>query len=242
MEDIVLALRRTLGSLGSLRVWRLILIPVALAVLFLLTGAVTCLGELTAFLLRVPPISWLLGHGVDWLAGPLATVTAVLIMLVGSYMVATLFIATMLMPLMLRLLAGTDYADVELRGDDSLVASTLNSVKAAVIFAVGFLLTLPFWLIPGMGILLSVFWVAWLNRRTFVYDALAEHATAAELASIRQGQRWVLLALGGFTAILTGVPLLGLLAPSIAALAYIHFCLEALRRHRLVVATSAGNP
>ena len=43
----------------------------SLAVLFLLTGAVTCLGDLTAFLLRVPPLSWLLGHGVDWLAGPL---------------------------------------------------------------------------------------------------------------------------------------------------------------------------
>ena len=130
MEEIVLALRRTLTSLGNWRVWRLILIPVALAVLFLLTGAVTCLGELTAFLLRVPPLSWLPGHGVDWLAGPLATVTAVLIMLVGSYLVATLFIATMLMPLMLRLLAGSDYADVVKRGDDSLVASTLNSVSA----------------------------------------------------------------------------------------------------------------
>ena len=240
MDDVVLALRRTLRSLGNWRVWRLILVPVALAVLFLLTGAVTCFGELTAFLLRVPPLSWLLGHGVDWLAGPLATVTAVLIMLVGSYLVATLFIATMLMPLLLRLLAGTDYADVALRGEDSLVASTLNSVSAAVIFAVGFVLTLPFWLIPGMGILLSLFWVAWLNRRTFVYDALAEHATTAELTAIRQDRRWVLLGLGGVMALLTGVPLLGLLVPSIAALAYIHFCLEALRRQRQAAPAASG--
>ena len=73
-----------------------------------------------------------------------------------------------------------------------------------------------------------------------VYDALAEHATTAELAAIRQDRRWVLLALGGVMALLTGVPLLGLLAPSIAALAYIHFCLEALRRQRQAAPAASG--
>ena len=41
-----------------------------------------------------------------------------------------------------------------------------------------------------------------------------------------------LLLLGGLMALLTHVPLLGLFAPSLAALAYIHFCLEGLRRFR----------
>jgi len=38
--------------------------------------------------------------------------------------------------------------------------------------------------------------------------------------------------LGVLMALLTHVPVLGLFAPSLAALAYIHYCLEALRRLR----------
>ena len=41
-----------------------------------------------------------------------------------------------------------------------------------------------------------------------------------------------LLALGFAMAVLTHVPFAGLLAPSLAALVYIHFCLESLRRLR----------
>lgn len=41
-----------------------------------------------------------------------------------------------------------------------------------------------------------------------------------------------LLALGLIMALLAHVPFMGLLAPSLAALAYVHFCLEALRRLR----------
>ena len=49
-------------------------------------------------------------------------------------------------------------------------------------------------------------------------------------------------ALGVIMAALTHIPFVGLLAPSLAALAYIHFCLEALRRLRqgAVVAIVAG--
>ena len=41
---------------------------------------------------------------------------------------------------------------------------------------------------------------------------------------------WLLL--GVAMALLAHLPFVGLLAPSLAALAYIHFCLEALRRLR----------
>ena len=83
-----------------------------------------------------------------------------------------------------------------------------------------------------MGLLLPLFWMAWLNRRTFAYDALAIHASHAEWQAFRRQRATSLLLLGGLMALLTHVPLLGLFAPSLAALAYIHFCLEGLRRFR----------
>ena len=41
-----------------------------------------------------------------------------------------------------------------------------------------------------------------------------------------------LLLLGLIMALLAYIPFMGLLAPSLAALAYLHFCLESLRRLR----------
>ena len=87
----------------------------------------------------------------------------------------------------------------------------------------------PLWLVPGMGLVLPLFWMAWLNRRTFAYDALAVHATDAEWRSIRRAHAFPLLGLGLLMALLVYLPFIGLLAPALAALAYVHYCLEALR-------------
>ena len=117
-------------------------------------------------------------------------------------------------------------------GRDSLTASTWNSVWAALLFILGWLVTLPLWLIPGLGLVLPLFWMAWLNRRTFAYDALSIHASTNEWRELRRDHAGALLMLGVLMALLTHVPVLGLFAPSLAALAYIHYCLEALRRLR----------
>ena len=56
--------------------------------------------------------------------------------------------------------------------------------------------------------------------------------TPDEWHELRRVQAIPLLLLGLVMALLAHVPLVGLLAPSLAALAYIHYCLEALRRLR----------
>ena len=82
------------------------------------------------------------------------------------------------------------------------------------------------------NLLLPLLLMAWLNRRTFAYDVLAAHTTVDEWRVIRKQRGMPLLMLGMIMAALTHIPFVGLLAPSLAALAYIHFCLEALRRLR----------
>jgi uncharacterized protein involved in cysteine biosynthesis len=140
--------------------------------------------------------------------------------------------AVLVMPLLLGYLAEVDYPDLARMGSDSVVASTWNSVSAALLFIAGWLVTLPLWLIPGFGLVLPFFWMAWLNRRTFAYDALSVHASDAEWREVRRQQAMSLLGLGFVMAVLTYIPFVGLFAPSLAALAYIHYCLEALRRRR----------
>ena len=97
---------------------------------------------------------------------------------------------------------------------------------------IGWIGTLPLWLIPGMGLVLPIYWLAWLNRRTFAYDALALHATKDEWKAIFARHRGKLLLLGVLLGLLAHVPFVGLLAPAFGALAYVHYGLEALRRER----------
>ena len=232
MADVMLALRRSLTTLGRGRVWFYMLAPAIVAVIAMVGLSVLLLEHLIADLLEQPPLTWIAAWGVVWLAKLLAALGGWLLILSASYLVAMLVTAIVVLPLLLNHLAAVDYPDLARQGRDSVVSSTWNSVAAALLFTVGWLVTLPFWLIPGLGLLLPLFWMAWLNRRTFAYDALAAHASADEWRELRRAQALPLLALGLAMALLVHVPFLGLLAPSLAALAYVHFCLEALRRLR----------
>ena len=232
MSEILLALQRSVTTLGRGRVWFYFFAPALVALLLMVVFSAVALDRLVTQLAEQPPATWLTAWGAEWLAGALATLGAWLLMLSASYLVAMLLTAIVVLPLLLNHLAATDYPELARLGRDSVLAGAWNSVAAALLFLVGWLLTLPLWLIPGMALVLPLFWMAWLNRRTFAYDALSLHATQEEWQHLRRQRANVLIWLGLVMALLTHVPLLGLFAPSLAALAYIHFCLEALRRLR----------
>lgn len=239
---MMLALQRSLASLGSGKVWLYILGPALAAVLFMIGVSAAFLNYLIQLFIEQPPMSWINEWGWSWLAQSLAVLGGWLVILSASYLVAMLLTAVLVLPLMLNHLAARDYPDLARQGKENFVASTWNSVWAAVLFVVGWVVTLPLWLIPGLGLFLPLFWMAWLNRRTFAYDSLAEHATTEEWRELRKRQAMPLLLLGFATAALTHVPFLGLLAPSLSALAYIHFCLESLRRVRQGAVVSIPSP
>jgi hypothetical protein len=232
MPEVILALRRSLATLGRGRVWLYFLAPALFSLVAMVGLSVFLLERLIASFIEMPPLTWVTAWGALWLAKALAALGGWLIILSASYLLAVLLTAVIVLPLLLRHLAAVDYPDLAREGSDNLVASTWNSVWAALLFVAGWLLTMPLWLVPGVGLILPFFWMAWLNRRTFAYDALAEHANAAEWKELRRRQATPLFVLGLLMALLGHVPFIGLLAPSLAALAYIHFCLEALRRLR----------
>jgi CysZ protein len=236
MAEVILALRRSLATLGRGRVWGYILTPALVALLAVIALSLFLLQRLIETLLGQPPIDWIAAWGALWLAKLLAALGGWLLILSASYLIATLLTAILVLPLLLGHLAGTDYADVVRRGSDSVLTSMWNSVWAAVLFIGGWLLSLPLWLIPGLALLLPFFWMAWLNRRTFAYDCLAAHATPEEWRELRRRHALPLLTLGLIMALLAHLPIVGVLAPSLAALAYVHYCLEALRRLRQDVA------
>jgi CysZ protein len=148
------------------------------------------------------------------------------------YVTAALLVAAIGLPLMLERVARRDYADLELRRGGSNLGSVLNACKAGLLFVLGFVLTLPLWLIPGVGLVLSVLLTAWLNQRAFTYDALMLHADREELARLPRSLKGATFGLGAGSALFAYVPLVNLFAPAFCGLAFVHFMLEALRRDR----------
>lgn len=232
MGDVMLALARTFASLRSGKVWLYVLTPALFSLLLSIGLAVWGLGYVVQQMLDYPPMTVLVGWGLVWLAHILAYLGGWMAIFAVAYMSASLLAAIVIMPLMLKHLSAGEYRDVAPMGKDSFVAAAVNSLGASIFFIIGWVLTIPLWLIPGASLLIPLLLMGWLNRRTFSYDALSQHASETEWEEIRRQHKLPLFMLGLTMALLAHVPLLGLLAPALAALAFVHYGLEALRRAR----------
>ena len=232
MGDVMLALARTFDSLKSGRVWLYVLSPALLSLLLSLALAVWALGAVVQQMMAYPPMTTLSGWGLAWLAVAMAYLGGWMAIFAIAYLTASLLAAIVIMPLMLKHLAENEYSDVAAMGKDSFVAAAVNSVLASIFFVVAWVATIPLWLIPGFSLAIPLLLMAWLNRRTFAYDALSMHATDTEWASIRKERKAQLFMLGLTMALLAHIPVVGLLVPALAALSFVHYGLEALRRSR----------
>lgn len=177
----------------------------------------------------VPQLPW---AGWEWLAHWAAVFLLLAAFATLTYLTALLLVAVVALPYLLDKIAARDYPELSRRGENPFWRSLGNTLTAGAVFLVGGLLSLPLLLLPGVLLVLPLLWTAWLNQRTFRVDALAEHATAAELEQLaaEQGGMFHMAGLGG--ALLAYVPLVQLLAPVFTALVFVHLGLSALRRLR----------
>jgi len=179
-----------------------------------------------------PAQDFLSQHDFVWLASGM---TAVLLMLLVTPLALTtaLFIAAvMVMPMMVRHVANRDFPDLERRHGGTFAGSLWNALIAISVFCGLWLLTLPFWLLAGLGALFSLFLTAYLNQRLFRYDALAEHASREEFELILTQSAGQFYLLGLLLALLHFVPVINLLSPIYTGLVYIHYGLGQLKRLR----------
>jgi len=194
---------------------------------------------------RVEPPEWM--HGMmaldgEAIAGGLlavATTALLLVLLVPAvWMTALVIFALIAMPWTVSLVGRKDYPGLERLEGGNWLGSLWNALVAVTVFVVLWLLTLPLWLLGGLGALLGLALVGWMTQRLLRYDALALHATAAERQLVFEragGQLWLL---GIVITLLAVVPLFNLVLPVYAGLAVTHLCLMELaevRREGVVV-------
>ncbi len=231
MLDVFAAFTKSLRDLMRADVlWQAIWPPlVALAVWITVAVAVWAHG-MALMAQIVPQLPW---SGWEWLAHW----ASVFLLLAGFaalvYFTAIVLVAVFALPRLINLVAARDYPDLGRHGENVFWGSLGNTLGAGAIFVVGCLAMLPLLLIPGALLVLPLLWGSWFDQRTFRFDALAEHATRAEMQRLLTENRSRFYFAGIGTAAAAHVPLVNLLAPAFTALVFVHLGLAALRRQRL---------
>jgi hypothetical protein len=198
---------------------------------------------------------WLLGSIVLWiviglfiyepatnaLAGVMGTgigerIAAALFVMVSialaALLTAVVAIAVFTMPTIVKLAAARWFPALERRRGGTWHGSLVNVAVALGLFIPAWLASFLLLAVPPLYVAASWCLSGWLNQRLFRYDALAEHADRGELEALPRAIRGRLFLLGALLAPLALVPIVDLLLPLLAALAFACLCLDALAQQR----------
>lgn len=222
----------------SARLLALVLLPLVIA-----AGA----WLLVAWWVWEPLVGWLSHSVFAWtgrFGGMAGGILAALLLMIAAVVTALGAIAVLAMPVIVDGVAARDFAALERRHGGTFAGSVANAVGTIAVFVPLWLLALLLLPLPPVYIAVGLVQSAWLNQRLFRYDALALHADAGELRSVIRSARRRLFALGLAVAPLSFVPLVNLLAPLYAGIAFTYLCLDELAaaRTRAADATLADVP
>lgn len=176
--------------------------------------------------------AWLVGIGLFSIKLYFIPVIAAAILLPVSGILGLAIAAVFVMPLVLRHVGTRQYAGVSRQGRNATAYSVWNAVWVSVVFALGWVLTLPFWLIPPMAVILSIFWWAFAFSRMLRIDAIVEHASPEERRILLERHNTGFWIIGLICALLNLLPPAWIILPVYSGLVYAHYGLEALRRLR----------
>lgn len=236
MASIFEILRRAAADLLLPRVVSVMFLPMlgALAIwggLAWWFGAVWLAG-MEGFVADALPAEWFGISLRDWMLGFASFMLLGVLLLPLIYVTALLITSLIFMPLLVGTVAQRHFPDLVRHQGGTFAGSLWNGLSALLVYLLLWLITLPFWLLGPFGVAISVLLNAWLNQRMFVYDALAEHATTAELHQLRRDGGWPLYLLAALLGLLHYVPLLNFFAPVYMGLAFTHYGLDRLAQIR----------
>lgn len=210
--------------------WHLVWPPMLAALFWGVVGFLIWAHGLAVMAQIVPQLPW---SGWEWVARWAAVFLLLASFATLIYLTTILLVALVVMPYLINHVAARDYPDLVRHGQHAFARSLTNTLVAGCVFLLGGLLSLPLLLVPGVILVLPLFWTAWLNQRTFRVDALVEHATAAELSRLVRSKRPQFYLAGAGCALLAHVPVVQLLVPVFTALVFVHLGLASLREQRL---------
>ena len=199
-------------------------------------------------------IGWLEGMGLGGLKAAIAPLLVLLAATPVVVVVALLFVAFMMTPAMVALVAQRRFDSLERKKGAGVLTSVAWSLGVTAVALFVLLISIPLWFIPPLVLLIPPLVWGWLTYRVMAFDVLADHASSAERKDIMRRHRTQLLGMGVVCGYMGAAPallwasgvLFLVLAPVLIVVAiwiytlvfafsslwFAHFCLDALQRLR----------
>jgi hypothetical protein len=231
------ALRRAVPVFASGSVLAVAFLPLAVAAIVFVAVGVWRFGAVANWVAAAAFDAPLSPAGVPTGWGLFAAVVVTFVGFVAAALVTALVaIAVFAMPVIVRTVAARNYPSLERRRGGTFAGSVGNALVSVAVFVPLWLASLFLLAVPPLFVVASLLLSGWLNQRLLRYDALAEHADAAEMREIVRGARGKLFGLGVMLAPLSYVPVVNFVAPLYAGVAFTYLCLDELATRR----TAAG--
>lgn len=236
MISIFDSLARALRDLFSLRVLWVVIWPMLVAILLWLGLGIAFWGTFSGWLMQglemIGIQVWLAELEPVWIATAIQILLHLMFFVPVVMLTALVLTALFGMPALIRVVAERNYPQLKRENGGGMIGSLWNAVIAIVLFVGLWVATLLLWW-TGIGLVMPFIAAAYLNQRLFRYDAIAEHANKQEMATLFRTERGGWWGLGLVTGLVQFVPVLNLLGPVYAALAFIHYGLARLEKQRL---------
>lgn len=180
----------------------------------------------------MPADLWIVGAGLFAVNAILIPLLAAGALLPLAGIAGLIVSAVMVMPLVLSFVQDKYHPQLKKQGQNAFSYSVGNAIWVGALFIIGWLLTLPLWLIAPLALILPVFWWTFAFTRLLRIDSMVEHASAAErkILLLRHNKEyWVL---GLLMGLLNLLPPAWFVMPVFSALVFAQFNLAALAELR----------
>ena len=151
-------------------------------------------------------VRWLESLGLSSLRVVLAPALLLALAIPVIVISTLLFVAVFMTPAMVSLVAERRFPALERKKGGSIWTSIFWSLGSTVVAAIALLISIPFWLIPPLILILPPLIWGWLTYRVMSYDALVDHASADERKQIFKDNKMSLLAIGVISGYLGAAP------------------------------------
>jgi hypothetical protein len=183
----------------------------------------------------------------DWLSGmgagnlkvvlvPLVVIFAVTPLIV---MLSLVLVAVLMTPALMSLVAERRFPQLERKKGGSMLLSVAWSLGSTLLALVAMIVSIPLWLVPPLILVLPPLIWGWLTYRVMAFDALADHASAAERREIFRRHRGWLLGIGVLTGYLGVAPSIVWASGALFAAAFVFLVPVAIWIYTLVFAFSS---
>lgn len=175
---------------------------------------------------------WLVGIGLFAIKTIIVPVLAAGTLLPLAGIAGLIVSAVMVMPIVLLFVQNKSHPTLKKQGQNAFSYSVANALWVGLLFIMGWMLSLPLWLIAPLALVLPVFWWAFAFTRLLRVDSIVEHASTIERKILLQRHNKEYWLLGLVLSLLNLLPPAWFILPVFSALVFAHFNLSALESLR----------